>query len=220
MDKATIWARRAGRTRTGPVLGRVLAGLSLVLAVGTGAMCPATAVGDTVSGGGAGTDASGPANPKPSNADNQGIAPRASSTVLSVSPNPATGGQPITLTATVTCTSGTPTGSVVFSNTGVLGAATLSGNPGTASSTLPNGLPAGTYILTARYAGDGTCTAATSTPVSVTVNSLPASATTLSVSPNPVPLGQPATLTATVTCSTPATGNHGRRRRLYLHEAG
>ena len=66
--------------------------------------------------------------------------------------NPSTFGGPVTITATVTSTAGTPTGTVTF-NDGitVLGTATLTN--GTASITTSN-LAVGTHPITATYAGD------------------------------------------------------------------
>ena len=67
---------------------------------------------------------------------------------------------------------GTPTGTVslisdLSSDNAGIGSFTLSS--GTATGTT-NALPAGTYHVTAHYAGDGTFGSSDSTPVSVTVN--------------------------------------------------
>jgi len=94
------------------------------------------------------------------------------STSLTSSPNPSTAGQTVTLTATVTSTSGgTPTGTVTFFDGGTsLGSAALNGS-GVASFTT-SGLGAGTHNLTAQYGGDGTHAASTSAVLAQTVNAV------------------------------------------------
>src|SRR5262245_9710270 len=62
----------------------------------------------------------------PSPTVNQTVNPAATSTSLTSSPNPATGGQAVTLSATVTSAAGVPTGTVTFRDGAtVLGTATL-----------------------------------------------------------------------------------------------
>ena len=83
-------------------------------------------------------------------------------TAISVSASSATPafGQPETLTATVTTPSGDPIptssdGMVTFfDGTTVLGSATLSGSPATATLTIPAGLAVGSHTITASYGGD------------------------------------------------------------------
>jgi hypothetical protein len=93
-------------------------------------------------------------------------------------------GTPVTISGTVTSTSGTPTGDVAFIvSNGIIGQtidtdtggpngpgayATLSG--GNYTATISN-LPGGSYTVTARYGGDSTFASSMSTPVPVTVNS-------------------------------------------------
>jgi hypothetical protein len=128
--------------------------------------------------------------------------PTATATTLQVSQNPITVGQPITLTAAVTATSGKPTGSVSFLSNGVvLGSASVNSS-GVATWPISS-TPAGSYTLTAQYAGTSTFAAATSPSVTETVNSPSATATnaTLQISPNPITEGQAVTLTATVTAT-------------------
>ncbi|MGC8641639.1 MAG: beta strand repeat-containing protein, partial [Isosphaeraceae bacterium] len=75
--------------------------------------------------------------------------------VLTSSPSPSTYGQAVTLTDTVTSTSGTPTGSVEFwDGTTDLGPGTLNAS-GVATLTTSS-LPAGSDSLTAVYSGDST----------------------------------------------------------------
>jgi len=77
-------------------------------------------------------------------------------------------GTPLTFTATVT--GGTPTGTVTFhAGSTVLGTDTLNGSR-QASLTISN-LPAGSYDITAEYAGNATCQPGTSAPMAIRVNS-------------------------------------------------
>jgi hypothetical protein len=123
------------------------------------------------------------------------------STVTAISSlNPATVGQSITFSATVTPSAATGTVQFLDGST-VLGTATI-GN-GAAALTLSN-LPVGSHSITAVYSGDANDTASTSAVVAQTVNKL-ASSIALVSAPNPSPFGQPVALTATVTPST-ATG--------------
>ncbi|MGA3210889.1 MAG: Ig-like domain repeat protein [Terriglobales bacterium] len=121
-------------------------------------------------------------------------------TVLTTSPNPSIVGQAITMTATVTASTGTPTGTVTFYN----GASAI-GTPQTLSgsgvATLGySGLPAGTDSLTAVYNGSGAFAGSSSAAVAQVVN-MATTSTALTTSPNPSTQGQAVTMTATVTCS-------------------
>jgi hypothetical protein len=123
----------------------------------------------------------------------------ATTTSLTASPNSIATGQTLTLTAAVQGTgSAAPGGTVNFlSGSTLLGTATLNSS-GVATLTT-NSLAAGTYSLTAQYAGNASFLASTSAAVSVTVSSqATATTTTLTASPNPVATGQTLTLTATV----------------------
>ncbi len=81
-----------------------------------------------------------------------------STTALSSSQNPSSGGQPVTFTAQVTGVG--PTGTVTFFDGGTaIGTATLAA--GTASMTTSS-LTVGSHSITARYSGDGTNAASTS----------------------------------------------------------
>ena len=92
----------------------------------------------------------------------------ATTTSLTASPNPVVSGQTLTLTATVQGP-GAPDGTVSFlSGSTLLGTGTLnSSGVATLTTTL---LAAGTYSLTAQYAGDANLLASTSAAVSLTVN--------------------------------------------------
>ena len=87
---------------------------------------------------------------------------------LTASPNPATYGSVITLSATVAGVGSTPTGSVTFSSVnGLLGSGIINSS-GVALLTRST-LPVGVYAITASYAGDSNYTSATSAPANVSV---------------------------------------------------
>jgi hypothetical protein len=123
-------------------------------------------------------------------------------TSLAATPNPVAAGRELTLTATVKGSTISPTGTVSFMNgSTLLGTGTLSSSGVATLST--SSLAAGTYHLTAKYAGNTTSLASTSSAVSVTVTAAAQSTTTtLTATPNPVTAGQPLVLTATVKGST------------------
>ncbi len=137
-----------------------------------------------------------------SNSGGGSTSPIATTTVLSASPNPATSGQAVTLTASVSsASSGVPgSGTVSFLNGTVsLGTATLSG--GTATLTVST-LATGTASLTASFAGTPSFAASTSSAVSEVVNIATVMTTTaLNASPNPAAAGAAVTLTATVSAA-------------------
>src|ERR1019366_3632977 len=137
-------------------------------------------------------------------------APHATPTALSSWPNPSGLGKPVTLTATVTKSSGsgTPTGTVNFyycataacsGTPDSLGSGTL--NPSAKATLVTWSLPAGTDSLYAVYSGDTNFSGSTSPVISQVVNAPIATTTALSSWPNPSGLGKPVTLTATVTKS-------------------
>ncbi len=118
---------------------------------------------------------------------------------LVASVNPAVVAAPVTFTATVSSSAGTPSGSVSFyDGTTLLGPRTLA--LGVAAYTTSS-LTVGAHSITAAYGGDSNFSALTSSVLAetVTVPATTATSTTLTASPNPLADGQPATLTATVT---------------------
>ncbi len=120
-----------------------------------------------------------------------------SATTLTSGQNPVTTAQSVTLTANVTGTS--PTGTVTFKDGAAsLGTGTLSAGVATLATTFA---ATGVHTLTASYGGDGSNVANVSASVSQTV--LAASTVTLVSSINPSGSGQPTTLTATVSGSSP-----------------
>lgn len=117
-------------------------------------------------------------------------------TTLVSSLNPSTLGQAVTLTATVTPSSGSiPNGEAVTFKTGttVLSTGTTSG--GRANITLSN-LPVGTDSIVATYAGDATFGTSFATLAQQVLKDI--TTTTVSSALNPSNLGQAVTFTATV----------------------
>jgi len=125
-------------------------------------------------------------------------------TVVNLSPASTVFGQPVTLTATVSAASGTPTGTVTLSVDGsALGSLALS-STGTATVEISS-LSVGNHSITASYAGNSDfSTSASST--SVLVVGQASTTTTLSNSQATAIFGQPATLTATVAPVAPGAG--------------
>ena len=89
-------------------------------------------------------------------------------TTVTSSENPSTYGNSVTFTATVSATSGTPTGTVYFTDgTTTLGSAIISsGQPTCTTSTLS----VGTHSITAVYTGNASFAGSTSTALTQTVN--------------------------------------------------
>jgi hypothetical protein len=118
-----------------------------------------------------------------------------STTVLVDAPNPATVGDTVTLTATVTGPAATATGTVTFlDGTTPLDSIALD-ESGMASITI-NTLTAGTHAITAQYGGDDHFAPSSST-VQQTINKVPTT-TDLATSVNPATFGTTVVLTATV----------------------
>jgi len=132
---------------------------------------------------------------------NQVVKQSATTITATLTPNPINFGSTTTLNATVAAintASGIPTGTVnAFYGSTQVGSGTLNSS-GVASFTVSN-LPAGVSSIVVRYTGD-TNFLPSATPVTVTVTAL-ASTTTLTSSANPSVLGQPITLTGTVSTS-------------------
>jgi autotransporter-associated beta strand protein len=125
-------------------------------------------------------------------------------TGVAAAPTSADVGQMVMLTATVSASSGTPTGTVTFYDNGTsLGTGTLNGGQATFPATFQT---TGSHSITAAYAGNGTDAGSqSSTAVVVTVvNPTPTptpTTTTVSAAPASVASGQQVTLTATVSAS-------------------
>jgi len=133
----------------------------------------------------------------------QTVTQASTTTVIMADINPATYGQTITLTVTVTPSSGgTPTGMItVVDSTTNRAIGYLTGN-GTVQFSL-TGMFAGVHSLTAVYAGDTNFAGSTSTVLNETINPA-ATSTVVSSSLNPAAYGQAVTFTATVQ---PPAGN-------------
>lgn len=119
------------------------------------------------------------------------------SVTLSTSENPSTIGTPVTFTASVTSSAGTPGGTVTFLDGGSpIGSGNLNAS-GVATFTT-GALSLGSHAITAQYEANGNYAASTSSTLTQTV--VPYSTTTaISSSLNPSPFGQIVTFTATVT---------------------
>ncbi len=128
----------------------------------------------------------------------QNVVASGSTTTIASSPNPSSFGQPVTFTATVTGSGGTPTGTVTFKDgTTALGTMALSGNQ---AILVVSTLSGGSHSMTAVYNGDGSYGSSTSAPLTQIVNQN-TSNVTLASSVNPSAVGQSVTFTATVTGS-------------------
>ena len=131
------------------------------------------------------------------------ISAASTSTTLSSTPNPSTYGTPVTFTATVASTAGTPGGTVsVRDGTVVIGTGTLANGQAIVS---VGTLPAGMHSISASYVATPNYIASTSAAVSQTVTTATTS-TALTATPNPSSTGSPVTFTATVSSpsATPA----------------
>ncbi len=124
----------------------------------------------------------------------------ASTTSLSVAPNPAALGQTVLLTATVSPSNAT--GTVTFTD-GITTLATVPVSSGTASYSTSS-LTQGLHSLVATYSGSGTIGSSASPIISENVEQ--STSVSLFVSSSNPTLGQPVALTATVTPNN-ATGN-------------
>jgi hypothetical protein len=123
-------------------------------------------------------------------------------TALMSSLDPSAYGQQVTLTATVSSSSGA-TGTVTFMDGGsALGSSTLDASGVAAFSV--SSLVVGTHSITAQYSGDGNHSGSTSSVLSQTVNKA-SSTTTVTSDSNPSKSGRTVTFKATVSSST-ATG--------------
>ena len=123
----------------------------------------------------------------------------ATTTTLTPSANPVVSGQPVTFTAAVTATTGTPTGAVSFYNGSVL-LATSALNISSQAAFSTSSLPPGTDAITALYGGDKRDASSASAVLSeiVTGSRLTSTLTTLRTSNANVPLGTNVSFTATI----------------------
>jgi Big-like domain-containing protein len=134
--------------------------------------------------------------------------PAATSTMVSSSLNPSVVGQAVMFTATVSAAggaTGTPTGTVQFSDNGTALGSPVTLSNGVATTPAITNLTVGTHPITAAYSGDSTFAASTAS-LTQTVNTPAATSTTVSSSLNPSVVGQAVTFTATVSAAGGATG--------------
>lgn len=132
---------------------------------------------------------------------NQVISQSAATATVAASPSPATYGQDVTFTASVTApTGGTPTGTVDFKEGSVkLGTGTLDAGGATTFTTA--GLAAGTHVIGLTYAGDVNHAGGAGAAVSVAIGAR-STITVLATSPRPSSYGQRVTITAAVSPET------------------
>jgi YVTN family beta-propeller protein len=118
----------------------------------------------------------------------------ATTTALTSSVNPSLPSQPVTFTATVSGSGGTPTGTVTFKDgSNSLGTATLSSGQ---AIFVTSSLAQGSHSITAVYGGDGNFQGSTSAAVNQVV--LAVTTTSFVSNVNPSALNQSVTFTATV----------------------
>ena len=131
----------------------------------------------------------------------QNVTQAATTTTLASSNTSSTLGQLVTFTATVSSTSGTPSGNVyIYDGTTLIGGGTLSAGA-TSFSTAVLSSGAGPHSLTAAYGGDTNFSPSNSSAISQTVGPR-GTMTAVSLSPDTVPIGQASTATLTVTDKT------------------
>lgn len=130
----------------------------------------------------------------------EGVSKAISTTTITPSTNPASFGQPVTFSVSVTSPAGTPTGVVTFfDGTNILGTQALN-TLGQTTFTTTN-LSIGTHTITATYDGDSTNATSTSTVLSEVINQAPTTTTILSSALNPSTFGQDVNFFANVTSS-------------------
>ncbi|MBB5055739.1 sugar lactone lactonase YvrE [Granulicella aggregans] len=131
-----------------------------------------------------------------SSALSQSIVLATSSLILSSSASTAIATKPLTFTATLSSTGGTPSGSVTFMD-GASAIGSANSNNGIATITT-TALTVGTHTITSVYQGNTNDSAATSNALTITITAA-TTAVHLAPSQNPTNFGQSLTLTAAVT---------------------
>jgi hypothetical protein len=136
-----------------------------------------------------------------------GLAAAAPAVTLGSSANPALVNSPVTFTASVTGTDGTPTGTITFKD-GTTTLATITLNAGGSASLSTSTLSAGTHSITASYSGDTTYPAAQSSALSEVITAPGSPSVSLSSLDNPAFLQNQVSFVATVaeTASKAPTG--------------
>jgi hypothetical protein len=135
----------------------------------------------------------------------QNVGTATSTTTVLSATNPSVFSGPVTFTANVSSTGGTPTGNVEFKAAGnvIAGCSAKALTAGAATCTT-SALAVGTQAITAEYASDGSFASSTSTAVSQVVNK---AGTTSAVASSDLTttFGDPVTFTATIAPVSPAT---------------
>ena len=126
----------------------------------------------------------------------QVVSQLSTSTTVASTLNPSVFGQNVTFNATVSAASGTPTGSVTFSDGGILLVTVPLSGAGASFSTTT--MAVGTHSITATYNGDTNYSGSLSSGVTEVVKQA-TSTVTLSTSANPAAYSQTVNLTATIT---------------------
>ena len=127
-------------------------------------------------------------------------------TALTGAPNPATAGQSVTLTATVSpAPTGSTLGTVSFYNGATLLSSGNVNSSGVATFSTAT-LPAGADSLTAVYSGNAGFATSTSSAVTETITALTSTTTTTTLTASPNPSASGATVTFTATISPAPTG--------------
>ncbi|NYJ00316.1 hypothetical protein HNR19_001014 [Nocardioides thalensis] len=141
----------------------------------------------------------------------------ATTTSSTVEPSTAVAGQPVTLSATVGTTSGTPTGEVVFTAGATeLGRAAV-GSDGKAALTLED-VPVGSHQVVATYSGDDVYGASAAPPRGLTVEKADVSVSLESSDATTV-TGEAVSFTASVAVQAPGGGTPGGSVQLEIDGA-
>ena len=136
-----------------------------------------------------------------------GEATQVTTTTVDLAPNPAVFGQSVSITATVTSISGTPTGKVAFmdDSTTISGCGQVYLDESGAATCTTAALAAGTHPIYAGYNGYRDYKASTSTSTDLVVQKAPTKTTLTGSAPNPSIYGNAVTFTASVTSTTGVT---------------
>jgi hypothetical protein len=135
------------------------------------------------------------------------VAPAATATALSSSANPASQGQSVTFTATVTSASGTPAGSVTFTDGATALATNVAVNASGVATFSTSSLATGGHSIVASFTGTSLWQNSTSSTLTQTINATSfTTSTSVTSTPNPSNSGTSVTFTATITSTggTPA----------------
>lgn len=138
-----------------------------------------------------------------------GAAEASTTTALAIT-SPASGspffGEPLTLTATVQSSSGTPTGSAQLLVDGVISAVSSLNSSGVATFALATGLTGGSHSLQAVYLGSSAFDGSTSTTLTVSVSTAPTTSVMVIAAPNINPYSSVSGTAVTFTVTVNSTG--------------